>query len=145
MGTSLSASIDLALDAQGAFDALAEEISLALKNAGLTLTFGSTGQVADGAGTVGRVVAWEPGRRISLRWNRAEWGNPEGAHVELRLDPIDGKYHWRGTVFGTLPDDVLKRPEALLTANGRTAAARLTERSPQGGYSVTGMGAPPFA
>ena len=62
-----------------------------------------------------------------------------------RLDPIDGKYHWRGTVFGALPEDVLKRPEALLTANGRTAAARLTERSPQGGYSVTGMGAPPFA
>jgi len=62
-----------------------------------------------------------------------------------RLDPIDGKYHWRGTVFGTLPDEVLTRPEALLTANGRTAAARLTERSPQGGYSVTGMGAPPFA
>ena len=61
-----------------------------------------------------------------------------------RLDPIDGKYHWRGTVFGILPDDVLQRPEALLTANGRTAAARLTERTPQGGYSVTGVGAPPF-
>jgi P-aminobenzoate N-oxygenase AurF/Domain of unknown function (DUF4873) len=62
-----------------------------------------------------------------------------------RLDPIDGKYHWRGTVFGALPDDVLKRPEALLTANGRTAAARLSERTPQGGYSVTGVGSPPFA
>ena len=62
-----------------------------------------------------------------------------------RMDPIDGKYHWRGTVFGALPDDVLKRPEALLTASGRTAAARLTELSPQGGYSVTGVGAPPFA
>jgi hypothetical protein len=61
-----------------------------------------------------------------------------------RLDPIDGKYHWRGTVFGTLPDDVLRRPEALLTANGRTAAARLSERTPQGGYSVTGVGSPPF-
>jgi hypothetical protein len=69
--------------------------------------------------------------------------------VRVRLtghvDPIDGKYHWRGTVFGALPDDVLKRPEALLTANGRTAAARISERTPQGGYSVTGMGAPPFA
>jgi hypothetical protein len=61
-----------------------------------------------------------------------------------RLDPIDGKFHWRGTVFGALPEDVLRRPEALLTANGRTAAARLTERTPQGGYSVTGVGAPPF-
>jgi hypothetical protein len=61
-----------------------------------------------------------------------------------RLDPVDGKYHWRGTIFGALPEDVLRRPEALLTANGRTAAARLTERTPQGGYSVTGVGAPPF-
>jgi hypothetical protein len=62
-----------------------------------------------------------------------------------RLDPIDGKYHWRGTVFAALPDDVLKRPEALVTANGHTSAARLTERTPQGGYSVTGVGAPPFS
>jgi hypothetical protein len=61
-----------------------------------------------------------------------------------RLDPIDGHFHWRGTVFGALPEDVLRRPEALLTANGRTAAARLTERTPQGGYSITGVGAPPF-
>jgi para-aminobenzoate N-oxygenase AurF/uncharacterized protein DUF4873 len=67
------------------------------------------------------------------------------ARLMGRLDPVDGKYHWRGTVFATLPDDVFKRPEALLTANGRTAAARITERTPQGGYSVTGMGAPPFA
>jgi P-aminobenzoate N-oxygenase AurF/Domain of unknown function (DUF4873) len=74
-------------------------------------------------------------------------GDDHAVRVRLigRLDPIDGKYHWRGTVFGALPDDVLKRPEALLTANGRTAAARLTERTPQGGYSVTGMGTPPFA
>ena len=61
-----------------------------------------------------------------------------------RLDPVDGRFHWRGTVFGALPEDVLRRPEALLTANGRTAAARLTERTPQGGYSVTGVGTPPF-
>jgi hypothetical protein len=62
-----------------------------------------------------------------------------------RLDPIDGRYHWQGTIFGTLPDDVLKRPEALLTANGQTAAGRITERSAQGGHSIAGVGAPPFA
>jgi hypothetical protein len=61
------------------------------------------------------------------------------------LDPIDGRFHWRGTVHGTLPDDVLRRPEALLTANGRTAAARLTERTQQGDYSIAGLGTPPFA
>jgi hypothetical protein len=61
------------------------------------------------------------------------------------LDPIDGRYHWQGTVFESLPDDVLKRPGVTLTVNGRTAQARITERTPQGGYAVTGVGTPPFA
>ena len=50
-----------------------------------------------------------------------------------RLDPIDGRYHWQGTVFGALPDDVLtKRPQCALTVGDRTAEARITERTPQG-------------
>jgi hypothetical protein len=61
------------------------------------------------------------------------------------LDPIDGRYHWRGTVFETVPDDVLKQPRVTLTIGGRTAAARITEKTPWGTYSVTGEGAPPFA
>ena len=89
----------------------------------------ATGEVYDGPATL-RVADDDHSVRVRLTG---------------RIDPVDGKYHWRGTVFGTLPDDALKRPEALLTANGRTAAARLTERSPQGGYSVAGVGAPPFA
>ncbi|MBJ7338765.1 diiron oxygenase [Mycolicibacterium sp.] len=68
------------------------------------------------------------------------------ARVRLigHLDPIDGRYHWQGTIFGTLPDDVLTRPKVTLTVNGRTAQARLTERTPQGLYGVVGVGAPPF-
>ena len=61
------------------------------------------------------------------------------------LEPIDGQYHWQGTVFGALPDDVLKHPKATLTVDGRTAQARITERTPQGDYSVVGVGTPPFA
>jgi len=90
MGANLSVSIDLGLEPQEAFDALVEEISLALENGGLTVTGGLTGHLADRTETVARFVAWEPGRRISLRWNPAEWGAPHGAEVELRLDPIDG-------------------------------------------------------
>ncbi|OFJ55685.1 hypothetical protein BEL07_00260 [Mycolicibacterium grossiae] len=66
------------------------------------------------------------------------------ARLTGHLDPVDGRYHWRGTVSGDLPADVLRRPEVLLTAVGRTAAARVAERTPQGGWSVTGMGTPPF-
>jgi hypothetical protein len=60
------------------------------------------------------------------------------------LDPIDGQYHWQGTVFDALPDDVLKQPKVSLTVGGRTVQARITERTPQGVYGVSGVGAPPF-
>jgi hypothetical protein len=60
------------------------------------------------------------------------------------LEPIDGQYHWQGAIFGELPDDVLKRPLATLTVDGRTAQARVTERTPQGVYGVVGVGNPPF-
>ncbi len=61
------------------------------------------------------------------------------------LDPIDGRYHWQGTVFEVLPDGA-KLPQHVTLAVGDTEAqARITERTPQGGYSVAGVGAPPFA
>jgi hypothetical protein len=74
----------------------------------------------------------------------ADEDHPVRVRLAGHLDPIDGRFHWRGTVHGTLPADALRRPEALLTANGRTAAARLTERTQQGDYSIAGMGNPPF-
>ncbi|PXX04324.1 DUF4873 domain-containing protein [Mycolicibacterium moriokaense] len=59
------------------------------------------------------------------------------------LDPIDGRYHWRGTVFDTLPDE--NPPQRVRLAVGdRTAEARVAERTPWGSYSVVGVGEPPF-
>lgn len=60
------------------------------------------------------------------------------------LDPIDGRYHWQGTVYGAVPDDVLQRPRVTLAVAGRSVAARITERTPQGIYGVVGVGTPPF-
>jgi cation diffusion facilitator CzcD-associated flavoprotein CzcO len=67
-----------------------------------------------------------------------------------RLDPIDGHYHWQGTVFSSpaqpLPDEVLKQARtATLTVGERTAPARITERTPWGTHSVAGVGDPPYA
>jgi hypothetical protein len=60
------------------------------------------------------------------------------------LDPIDGRYHWQGTVFDALPDD--NPPQRVRLAVGdRTAEARVAERTPWGSYSVVGVGEPPFA
>lgn len=69
--------------------------------------------------------------------------------VRVRLtgyfDPIDGQYHWQGTVFDPLSDDALKQTAAVTLAVGaRSAPARITERTPWGGHSVVGVGAPPF-
>jgi hypothetical protein len=69
-------------------------------------------------------------------------------HVRLsgRVDPLDGKYHWQGTVFDPLPDAALRRTrQVMLNAGMRSTAARIIEQNPQGGHSIAGMGEPPFA
>ena len=68
------------------------------------------------------------------------------ARVRLagHVDPIDGRYHWQGTVFDALPDHI-KLPQQVILSIDDNAEARITERTPQGGYSVAGVGAPPFA
>lgn len=70
----------------------------------------------------------------------------DGRAVRVRLaghlDPIDGRYHWRGTVFESL--DELPRTPVSITVGDHSAVARITERSQQGGYAVAGTGLPPF-
>ena len=73
----------------------------------------------------------------------------DGRDARVRLtghfDPIDGQYHWQGTILEQLDvTDKLPKP-AIVTIGNRSASARITERTPQGGYSVAGVGAPPFA
>jgi Domain of unknown function (DUF4873) len=69
--------------------------------------------------------------------------------VRVRLtghvDPIDGQYHWQGTVFGYLPANLLAQARLVtLAVRERSASARITERTPQGTHSIVGVGAPPF-
>jgi hypothetical protein len=74
-------------------------------------------------------------------------GRSEQVRVRLtgHIDPIDGQYHWQGTIFGQLPPD-LTRPRTLTLAVGDSSApARITEETPQGTHSIAGVGAPPFA
>jgi hypothetical protein len=62
------------------------------------------------------------------------------------IDPIDGQYHWQGTLFGQLPGDVLARVRTVtLVVDERSVSARITEETPQGTHTIAGVGAPPFA
>jgi hypothetical protein len=61
-----------------------------------------------------------------------------------RLDPIDGRFHWQGTVLQGLPDRIPMQP-VTVTIAGESAQGRITERTQQGGYAINGVGAPPYA
>jgi Domain of unknown function (DUF4873) len=70
--------------------------------------------------------------------------------VQVRLaghvDPIDGQYHWQGTIFDELPTDLMTKTRTVRLAVGElSASARITEKTTQGTHSIAGVGAPPFA
>jgi cation diffusion facilitator CzcD-associated flavoprotein CzcO len=74
--------------------------------------------------------------------------HPVRVRLAGHLDPIDGHYHWQGTVFGSaaLPDEALKQTRtATLTVGDRSASARIIEKTPWGTHTVAGVGAPPYA
>jgi cation diffusion facilitator CzcD-associated flavoprotein CzcO len=76
--------------------------------------------------------------------------HPVRVRLAGHLDPIDGHYHWQGTVFGSSPgpspDDALKQARtATLTVGARSAPARVVEQTPWGTHTVAGVGAPPYA
>jgi len=76
--------------------------------------------------------------------------HPVRVRLTGRLDPIDGHYHWQGTVFSSLsdplPDGALKQSRgATLTVDGLSAPARIVEQTPWGTHSIAGVGAPPYA
>jgi cation diffusion facilitator CzcD-associated flavoprotein CzcO len=73
-------------------------------------------------------------------------GNSQQVRVRLsgRVDPIDGHYHWQGTVFEQLSDELVRARSLSVNVGDRRASARITELTPQGTYSIAGVGAPPF-
>lgn len=80
----------------------------------------------------------------------ADAEHPVRVRLTGHLDPIDGQYHWQGTVFASqsdfLPPTILKHARtATLTVGERSAAARIVEQTPWGAHTVAGVGAPPYA
>lgn len=61
------------------------------------------------------------------------------------IDPVDGQYHWQGTIFDSITDEAMKQSRAVqLTIEQRSATARIAEQTPWGTRSVAGVGTPPF-
>ncbi len=61
-----------------------------------------------------------------------------------RIEPFDGQYHWQGTVFDAIPAELVRARALTVTVGDTSAAARITELTPQGTHSIAGVGAPPY-
>ncbi len=61
------------------------------------------------------------------------------------FDPIDGRYHWQGMLYGELTGAKVTGSQVEIRIGAHRAAARVTERTPWGTLSVVGVaGYPPF-
>lgn len=74
------------------FPTLVDELSTALGGADLRLEPGRGGRLIergpDGRETeVARVVEWDPGRGVVLRWHPPSWETREATRMEIRLEP----------------------------------------------------------
>lgn len=81
------ASLEIALDAETAFDVVVDELRLALERHGLRF---EDDHVLEGEVEVGEVVEWERGVRIGFRWWPAPWQPDTVTEVVIRFQP-DGR------------------------------------------------------
>ena len=88
--TTIKTQIDLPLEPQASFDVLVEELSRALDDLGFQFKPGENGELVQKEFRVGKVIAWEPGRRFLFDWHPANWQPDESLQVELRLEPVAG-------------------------------------------------------
>jgi Domain of unknown function (DUF4873) len=74
-------------------------------------------------------------------------GTCKQVRVQLsgHVDPIDGQYHWQGTIFGLLPADLTRARRVSVAVAEQNAPARIIEETSQGAHMIAGVGAPPFS
>ncbi len=84
------ATLDVSQEPGATFAALLDELGLALARRGLRFEAAPTGRVRQGDDEVGRVLAWEPGRRALLEWLATPWADAAPAQLELRAEPGAG-------------------------------------------------------
>ncbi len=94
-GITVYAGIDLPLDPGAAFEAVANELTLALPRLGINFEAGVEGRVIQNSFEVGRIVAWEPGKRLAIEWRQASWEPEETTEIEFLFEPADGGTHLR--------------------------------------------------
>lgn len=87
---SAAIALEVALEPAEAFDALAEELAVALERAGIVLEARDGGRAVLDGEEVGRVVSWRPGERAVVSWQPAPWEPERAGELRLGAERLDG-------------------------------------------------------
>jgi SAM-dependent methyltransferase/uncharacterized protein YndB with AHSA1/START domain len=88
--TTIRASIDLSLHPSEAFEAIVQKLLPALARRNVRFDAGPNGRIMQGDFEAGRILSWEPGKRIIIEWRQASWEPDVVTEVEFRFEPLDG-------------------------------------------------------
>jgi len=86
--TTVRVSIDSTLAAMEAFESFIEELRTALAQGGIHFEPGTDGYITEGEFEVGRVITWQPGNLVQLRWHPANWQAEETTNIAVQFEPI---------------------------------------------------------
>lgn len=107
----LVAQVDAAQSPRPAFDAFVEDLITGLARRGIRFVPGPNRPILQDGREVGRVVIWEPARRIVLAWRSADWTSESPTTVEMGFRRASGRtrisvaYHgWEGRLGDVAPD-----------------------------------------
>lgn len=79
---------EVAQSAEAAFDAFADDLRSGLALRGIRLLPQADTSILDRDEPIGRVVAWERGRRILLSWRAAAWRPDASPEVHIRFEAL---------------------------------------------------------
>jgi SAM-dependent methyltransferase len=94
-GITVYTGIDLPLEPGAAFEIVVNELTLAFPWLGIHFEAGLEGRVIQNRFEVGRIVAWEPGKRLAIEWRQASWEPEVVTEIEFIFEPTDGGTHLR--------------------------------------------------
>jgi len=94
-GITIYTGLGLPLEPGAAFEVVVNELTLALPRLGIRFEAGLEGRVIQNSFEVGRIVAWEPGKRIAIEWRQASWEPDVVTEIEFIFEPADGGTHLR--------------------------------------------------
>lgn len=84
------ASVELPLAPGDAFDAMADDLAIALERHGIAFEPSVGGRVTQNTAYIGDVPSWEPGGRMTLEWRGAASQGGEATRLDVRFEPSGG-------------------------------------------------------